>query len=95
MSAAIQNDPAVAEARRLVGQALSYIDTLHLGPLDWNAAQAIDALQAAAKTIDQLSRDRPKDDVGVGGTAAGCSERACHPTDPHCEWPECFQATKP
>ncbi len=29
---------------------------------------------------------------GVGGTVAGCRERLCHSSDPHCQWPACHTA---
>jgi hypothetical protein len=52
------DEPAIAEARRYVDRALGGIDTLHLGPLDYNVAQTVDYLLAAARVLEQFGKDR-------------------------------------
>jgi hypothetical protein len=41
------------KARRMVERALGMIDTLHLGPLDFNVFQAADYLRTAAHLVEQ------------------------------------------
>jgi hypothetical protein len=53
----IQSASAVKEARDLIDRAQGLLNTLHLGPLDYNITNTIDALRAAAGVLEQFGRD--------------------------------------
>lgn len=56
--ASLDNEEAVKEASRYVEEALGWIATLHIGPLDRNTAMAADCLRTAAAILEQFGRDR-------------------------------------
>ena len=60
MSAAIQDAAPVREARGYVERGLGVIDTLDLGPLDANIAQAADYLRTAAALLEEFGRRNPQ-----------------------------------
>jgi hypothetical protein len=53
------DEPMVKEARRFAELAVATIDTLDLGPLDYNVAEAVDRLRTAAKLLEEFGRGRP------------------------------------
>jgi hypothetical protein len=58
MDETIQNAEAVKEARRYVERAMGGIDTLHLGPLDYNVTTTVDYLRTAAAILEEFGRER-------------------------------------
>lgn len=47
----------VKEARSYAERALGGIDTLHLGPLDYNVTTTVDYLRTAAALLEQFGKD--------------------------------------
>lgn len=60
MSAAVQDNPRMKTVREYIARAESVIDTLHLGPLDYNVTSAVDYLRTAAKVLEALGAEYPK-----------------------------------
>lgn len=50
----LENEQAVKEARLYADRALGQIDTLHLGPLDYNVTTACDYLRTAAAILEDF-----------------------------------------
>lgn len=55
-AAEIKDAAEVREARQHVERALSGLATLHLGPLDYNAASTVDCLQTAAAILEEFGK---------------------------------------
>lgn len=47
----------VQEARLYVERAMGFIDTIDIGPIDYNAATAADYLRTAASLIEQFGKE--------------------------------------
>lgn len=56
MRSSLENEQAVKEARSYADRAIGQIDTLHLGPLDYNVTTACDYLRTAAAILEDFSR---------------------------------------
>jgi hypothetical protein len=56
MNSSLENEQAVKEARSYADRALGQIDTLHLGPLDYNVTTACDYLRTAAAILEDFGR---------------------------------------
>ena len=56
MRPSLKNEQAVKEARSYVERAIGQIDTLHLGPLDYNVTTACDYLRTAAAFLEDFGR---------------------------------------
>ncbi len=56
MRPSLENEQAVKEARSYADRALGQIDTLHLGPLDYNVTTACDYLRTAAAILEDFGR---------------------------------------
>ena len=50
------DDPALIECRDQIDRALGGLNTLHLGPLDYNVATTVDNLLAAVRLLEEFSR---------------------------------------
>ena len=59
MKPSLENDQAVKKARSYADRALGQIDTLHLGPLDYNITTACDYLRTAAAILEDFLRVHP------------------------------------
>lgn len=57
MENSFENEKFVMEARDNAEVAIGIIDTLHLGPLDYNVATAADYLRTAAGLLEQFQRE--------------------------------------
>ena len=53
-----RNVETVSEARRYADPALGGINTLHLGPLDYNVATTADDLRTAAALIEKFGQEQ-------------------------------------
>lgn len=51
-------DALLKEARAYAERAIGVIDTIHLGPVDHNVANAIDFLRTAAGLVEDFHRER-------------------------------------
>ena len=60
MRPSFDDESAIKEARGYVDRALGGIDTLHLGPLDYNVTTTADYLRTAAAILEQFGRDARK-----------------------------------
>jgi hypothetical protein len=49
------DDPALIECRAQIDRALGGLNTLHLGPLDYNVATTVDNLLAAVHLLEEFS----------------------------------------
>jgi len=56
MNPSLENEHAVKAARSYADRALGQIDTLHLGPLDYNVTTACDYLRTAAAILEDFGR---------------------------------------
>ena len=52
-----EGDEIIQEALASVDRAIGGINTLHLGPLDYNIANTVDHLLVAIRLLEQLWRD--------------------------------------
>jgi hypothetical protein len=56
MNPSFETEQAVKEARLYADRAIGQIDTLHLGPLDYNVTTACDYLRTAAAILEDFGR---------------------------------------
>lgn len=56
MNPSLENEESVKGARSYADRALFQIDTLHLGPLDYNVTTACDYLRTAAAILEDFGR---------------------------------------
>jgi hypothetical protein len=52
------DNPQLAEARRYIERAIGGVETMHLGPLDYNVFQTADYLRTAAALIEQFYQNQ-------------------------------------
>lgn len=57
MRESFDEEVLVKSARNYATRALGIIDTLHLGPLDYNVATAADNLRTAAAELERFGRE--------------------------------------
>jgi hypothetical protein len=66
------NEKLVMEAAQHLARASGMLNTLHLGPLDYNITLTVDYLLAAARCVQQFGRERAsKNSVPVEPDAGG------------------------
>jgi hypothetical protein len=47
----------LAAAKGYLERGVSYVETLHVGPLDWNVTQAADQLRTAAANLEMYLQE--------------------------------------
>jgi len=47
----------LADAKAYLERGVGYVETLHLGPLDWNVTQAADQLRTAAANLEMYLQE--------------------------------------
>lgn len=50
-------DDILADAKAYLERGVGYVETLHLGPLDWNVTQAADQLRTAATNLEMYLQE--------------------------------------
>lgn len=57
MSRFPESDEVIQEVLSSINRAIGGVNTLHLGPIDYNIATTVDDLLAAIRLLEQLGRD--------------------------------------